>query len=108
MPGWSPDPRYDDPGFRMVLARLVTHYWSSGCFLEEDQILRRAKRLARVPAVLVHGRHDISSPLDTAWSLHRAWPGSRLVVLDRAGHGGPGFTEAVVDAIDSLIRAVHE
>ncbi|MCB0139663.1 MAG: alpha/beta fold hydrolase, partial [Caldilineaceae bacterium] len=25
MPGWQPDPRYDDPQFRLIFARLVTH-----------------------------------------------------------------------------------
>jgi len=37
-PARSPDPRSADPAFRMVFARLVRHYWSHGCFLEEDQI----------------------------------------------------------------------
>jgi proline iminopeptidase len=26
MPGWTPNPCYEDPTFRMVFARLVTHY----------------------------------------------------------------------------------
>src|SRR3954453_148901 len=39
----------------MVFARLVTHYWSHGCFLEEDQILGQMDRLAGIPAVLIHG-----------------------------------------------------
>jgi proline iminopeptidase len=43
---------------------------------------------------LIHGRLDVSSPLDVAWRLSRAWPGSRLVVIDDAGHGGyPAPTE---------------
>jgi proline iminopeptidase len=96
MPGWTPDPRYRDPTFRMVFARLVTHYWSHGCFLTDDQVLSDMSRLADIPGVLVHGRHDVSSPLDTAWRLHRAWPASNLVVLDDAGHGGASFTDELV------------
>jgi proline iminopeptidase len=101
-PGWKPDPRYDDPTFRLVFARLVTHYWSHGCFLADGEVLARAHRLATIPAVLIHGRWDVSSPLDTAWTLHRAWPGSRLVVLDDAGHGGIGFPEALTAALDGF------
>lgn len=56
------------------------------------------RRFAGIPAVLIHGRLDISGPLDTAWRLHQAWPGSRLAVLDDAGHGGGGFTAATVAA----------
>lgn len=106
MPGWTPDPRYDDPAFRMLFARLVTHYWGSYCFLPDGDQLSRIDAIASIPAVLIHGRYDISGPLDTAWHLHRAWPGSRLVVLEGAGHGGTGFPEALVTAVDSFRNAV--
>jgi len=62
-PGWAPDPRYDDEVFRSVFARLVTHYWSHGCFLREDQIHNSMSRLSDIPAVLIHGRYAVSSPL---------------------------------------------
>ena len=63
-------------------------------------MLRRVDRLAGVPAVLVHGRLDVSGPLSTAWRLHRAWPGSELVVLEDAGHGGESMTGAMTSALD--------
>jgi proline iminopeptidase len=94
--------RYEDPSFRAIFARLVTHYWSHGCFLTADQVLHGMDRLASIPAVLVHGRYDVSGPLDTAWQLHRAWPSSRLVVLDDAGHGGGSFTSELVAALNSF------
>jgi proline iminopeptidase len=103
MPGWQPDARYADPAFRMVFARLVTHYWSHGCFLADGQLLAGIPRLADIPAVLVHGRYDVSGPLDTAWDLHRNWPASRLVVVDDAGHGGGGFFGEFVAALDALL-----
>lgn len=102
MPGWRPDPRFEDATFRAIFARLVTHYWSHDCFLAPGQVLANTGRLAGVPAVLVHGRYDVSGPLDTAWKLARAWPDAQLVVLDDAGHGGTGFGAALVAALDSL------
>lgn len=102
MPGWAPYLRYEDATFRMVFARLVTHYWGHGCFLTDGQLLNGMNRLAGIPAVLVHGRYDVSGPLDTAWQLHRAWPSSRLIVLDDAGHGGGSFTSELVAALDSF------
>ena len=97
-----PDPRYDDPRFRMAFARLVTHYWHHAAFLEDGALLRDAGRLAGIPGVLIHGRLDLSSPLDIPWQLQRAWPGSELIVVDGAGHGTgqPGMQEAVLAAID--------
>ena len=70
-PGHAPDPRYDDPRFRLCFARLVTRYWSNAAFLEDGQLLRDADRLAGIPGVLVNGRLDISGPTDIAWQLAR-------------------------------------
>lgn len=101
-PGWAPWDRYQDPTFRMIFARLVTHYWGHNCFLADDQILDAMDRVAGIPAVLIHGRHDISGPLDTAWHLHRALPGSRLVILEDAGHGGSSLIRELVTALDTF------
>lgn len=102
MPGWEPNPRFEDPQFRLVFARLVTHYWSHGCFLPDGEVSAGMHRLAGTPGVLVHGRWDVSGPLDTAYVLHRAWPGSQLVILGDAGHGGTGFPEAMTAALDGF------
>jgi proline iminopeptidase len=84
MPGWEPDPRFADPRFRMTFARLVTHYWSNRCFLQGGEISKNVHRLRGIPATLVHGRHDVSGPLDTAYDLARAWPEAELVVIEGA------------------------
>jgi proline iminopeptidase len=89
-----------EPARQLAVARVVTHYWGNGCFLEDGQLLRDVGRLAGIPAVMVHGRYDVSGPLDVAWRLHQAWPGSELVVLGDAGHGGGSMSAAVVAATD--------
>ena len=101
-----PDPRYDDPRFRMAFARLVAHYWHYAAFREDGVLMRDAARLTGIPGVLIHGRLDLSSPLDIPWQLSRAWPGSRLIVIDDAGHGAgqPGMREAVLAALDGFAR----
>jgi hypothetical protein len=38
--------------------RICAHFFSNGAWLEEDQLLRNASKLAGIPAVLAHGRHD--------------------------------------------------
>jgi len=100
------DRRYDDPLFRMRFARLVTHYWRHAAWLDDGVLLREAPRLAGIPAVLVHGRLDVSSPPDIAWDLARRWPGCELLLVDEAGHGSgqPGMTEALVRATDRFAR----
>jgi len=87
-PGHATMVRFEDPTFRQCFARLVTHYWRHAAFLEEDQLIRDAAKLNGIPGVLIHGRYDVSSPVETAWDLSRRWTTSRLHILDDAGHGG--------------------
>ncbi|MEZ4501723.1 MAG: prolyl aminopeptidase [Dehalococcoidia bacterium] len=106
VPGAASNPRYEDPAFRMAFARIVTHYWSRGHFLEEGQVLRAASRLAGVPGVIVQGRLDLGNLVGTPWLLHEAWPGSELVMVDEAGHSGSasGIASALVEATDRFGR----
>ncbi|CCH89367.1 proline iminopeptidase [Modestobacter italicus] len=99
-PGAAPRMSVMPPARQLAIARLVTHYWGNGCFLDDGQLLRDVDRLAGIPGVMVHGRYDVSGPLDVAWRLHQAWPGSELVVVGDAGHGGGSMSAAVVAATD--------
>lgn len=103
-PQYKPNPRFEDAEFRLRFARLVTHYWSNAAFLRDDQLIDNVSVLNGIPGELIHGRYDISSPLDTAWRLSKNWKTSRLHVLDEAGHGGDSFVSAIVEALDRLAR----
>lgn len=78
----------------------MTHYFGHAAWLGEDTLLTGAASLGHTPAVLIHGRLDISGPLQTAWELHRAWPGSELIVLDNAGHSSPDYADRIIAATD--------
>jgi proline iminopeptidase len=58
--------------------------------------------IAHIPAVLIHGRLDVSGPTETAWELHRRWPASRLVVVENEGHGGPVMVQELEAAYASM------
>ena len=76
------------PDAATAFVRICSHYFSHGAWLEEGELLANADRLADIPGLLLHGRHDLGSPLGTAWELAQAWPGSELVVVDDSGHTG--------------------
>jgi proline iminopeptidase len=86
----------------MAFARIVTHYWRHGSWLEEGIVLRNAGRLAGIPGVIVQGSLDLGNLLGTPWDLVHAWPGSDLVLVAQAGHGAshPGMTDALIAATD--------
>jgi len=98
--GWTPNPRYADPAFRMTFARLCAHYFSHAAWLDAGELLRNADRLAGIPGVLVHGRFDIGGPPDVPWLLARAWPDAELHLV-RTGHvGGNEMLEPVIRSTD--------
>jgi proline iminopeptidase len=100
-PNHRPHPRYGDADFRMAFARIVKHYFHHKAWLEDGILLRNACLLAGIPGALIHGRLDIGSPLDTAWELSQAWPGSELIVVQHAGHEvrTPAMRENILDAL---------
>ena len=63
-----PNPRWADERFMVGFARLVTHYFSHAAWLEEDELLRNAPRLAGIPGVLITAA--------LTWPDHRTSPGT--------------------------------
>ena len=95
-----PHPRWADEPYRIAFARLVTHYFSHAAWLEDDELLRNANRLAGIPAVLLHGRLDLSGPPDVAWQLAKAWPGSELHFIAGGHTGDAEMDRRLLEALD--------
>ena len=99
---------FGDPHVALSLARIESHYFVHQAFLRPGQLLEDAARLAGIPTVIVHGRYDVICPLENAWALHRALPGSELVIVPDAGHAAsePGIRSALVETTDRFARAL--
>ena len=99
---------FGDPHTALSLARIEAHYFVNDAFLEPNQILRDAPRLADIPGILVQGRYDLICPLQSAWDLHRAWPQAELQIVPDAGHAAsePGIVDALVKATRRMLREV--
>jgi proline iminopeptidase len=104
-PQAQPSARFADPDFRMIFATLVIHYWANAAFLDGQEILQNMKRIAHLPGVLIHGRLDVSGPLQTAWQLHQRWSKSRLIVVETEGHGGAVMWNEFGKAIANFLPA---
>ncbi len=96
-----PDPEIEgifaEPRFASAFARISTHYSVNHGFLEDGELIDRARDLSHIPAILLSGRLDLCTPPTTAWQLHHAWPGSELLTprprrapLDRGSADLPG------------------
>ena len=94
---------FTEDAFALAFARIENHYMRHSGFFEEGSLVRDASaRLGGIPGVIVQGRYDTCTPMRTAWDLHRAWPGSELVVVDDAGHAfdEPGIMHALITTTD--------
>jgi len=87
----------------LSIGRLEAHYFVHAGFLEDGQLLANLDRIRHLPACIVQGRYDMICPPSVAYQLHRAWPGSRLVMVPDAGHSAsePGNSAALVGATEA-------
>lgn len=99
-PSHKVEDSFAEPHTAVPLAVLEAHYTLNRGFIEEGQILAAMESIAAIPAILVHGRYDMICPLENAYSLHRAWPGSQLQIIREAGHS---TSEAAI--VDALVQA---
>ncbi|MDR6533389.1 proline iminopeptidase [Caulobacter rhizosphaerae] len=96
-------PKFNEEDFAIAFARIECHFFANGGFFEEDGwILKNIDKIRHIPAWIVQGRFDVVTPLDSAWSVHRAWPEARFEIVWDAGHAS---TEPGV--IDGLVRATN-
>ena len=93
-----------EPRFALAYSRMNLHYFSNDCFLNDRPILDNMARIARIPAIVVHGRYDLATPYRSAVRLVRDWPNARLVTVEAAGHTRyeTAIAAALVEASDSL------
>ncbi len=106
-PAHAPTFTVMDPAQQELSTLQVVHCWANSGFLGDHGILDNIQLMADVPAVLIHGRLDVSGPLATPWELHKRWPASQLVVLEHEGHGGKGMSAAVRDAYAELLPHIR-
>ena len=96
-----------DEHFALAFSRIENHYFvNKGFFDADDQLLRDAWKLKKIPGVIIQGRYDVCTPAVTAWDLHRAWPEAEFHIVDDAGHAfdEPGILNQLITATDKFAR----
>lgn len=105
-------PRFDEPAARERAQRLIGRaYYPVGVLRQAAAVLSAGDRTfglarLRIPALVVHGTSDPLVPFENGLRVHRAIPGSRLLVLDGVGHDlPPAEAQRVLDAMVTLARS---
>jgi len=83
---------------------IENYYMANGCFMEEGQLLRDAEKMRGIPLIMVNGRYDTICPPKSAYRLHKMLPGSKLIIVESAGHwmGDPNMERALLKAVEGL------
>lgn len=108
----GPDARpskFNEEDFTVAFARIECHYFvNRGFFPEDGWILKNIERIRDIPGWIVQGRFDVVTPLEAAWSLHKAWPKASFNVVWDAGHAStePGVIDGLVRATDAAFRSL--
>lgn len=91
-----------EPASATAFARIENHFFVHGGWLREGQLIDGVGGIRHIPAVIVQGRHDVCTPMMTAWDLHQAWPEAEFIIVDDAGHSAsePGIARALRAATD--------
>lgn len=98
------EPDKKDPEQLIREIHLEIHYAINRYFLETDQLLKNIDQLPDVPVRIIHGRRDITCPLESSWRLQKAIPISTLTILPESGHlaNEPAMIDALVSATDEM------
>ncbi len=98
---------FSSEAFALAFARIECHYfYNAGFFERDDQLIANLDKVRHIPAVIVQGRYDVVTPMQTAWEMHRAWPEAELQIIQDAGHAAsePGIIDALLRATNKFAR----
>ncbi len=98
-------PDTKDPQELIKEVQLELHYAVNEYFLKPDQLMKNIDQIPDIPVTIIHGRRDITCPMESSWQLHNTISNSQLVILHESGHlaSEPAMIDALVSATDDLI-----
>lgn len=104
MPHPETEAHFSEPHIALAIARIEAHYFINRCFMTENQLLQNVDKIQHIPTTIVHGRYDMVTPLEQAFTLHARLSEAHLHIIRDAGHAAfePGITDALVKATDDF------
>jgi proline iminopeptidase len=98
--------KFNEVDFAIAFARIECHFFvNRGFFPEDGWVLKNLKAVRGIPGWIVQGRFDVVTPMESAWSLKKAWPEARFEIIWDAGHAStePGIVDALIRATDQAL-----
>ena len=88
----------------LAISKIETHYFMNNCFIEENYIIKNLHKISNLKSYIVQGRHDVICPPFTALKLADFWSGSRIEIVDDAGHSGfeTNISKKLINALQMI------
>ena len=76
--------------------------------MDDNEILNNVSQLKRIPGYIIQGRYDLICPPVNAYNLSQKWEGSRLTIVNTAGHSSSdeGIMENLQLSLEKLIKTI--
>ena len=87
---------------------MEAHYFVHDCFMQPNQLLDEAGKIAGIPGIIVQGRFDLLCPPSTSQALAARWPDADMSIVEAAGHTlyDPGVRNAVMKGIADVASKI--
>ena len=87
---------------------MELHYIKNNFFMDDNEILNNASKLKSIPGYIIQGRYDLICPPVNAYNLSQKWEGSRLTIINTAGHSSSdeGIVENLQLNLEKLIKTI--
>jgi len=96
---------------KLVLSvmRAFLHYAVHDFFLQPNQILANMDKIARLPALIIHGRWDAIDLPEMAYLLFKKWSNSDLWIVTQGGHtsNDPAIATALAAATEIFAKGIR-
>jgi proline iminopeptidase len=101
---------FEEASHALAMARIECHYFINHCWLEPNQLLNEAFKIAHIPTWIIHGRYDVVCPVQNAYELSQALPDAKLQIIPDAGHAydEPGILNALIEATESCKTSIRK
>lgn len=89
---------------------MEAHYFSHDSFMQPNQLLKEAGKLASIPGIIVQGRYDLLCPPAVSHALAAVWRAAEIRLVEGAGHTlyDPGVRDAVMKAIADMASRMQK
>lgn len=96
------------PAKYVPVAKLFAQYCKHRAYLPKEGLLAGIDRHRHIPTEILQGRYDMTTPVRSAWALHKAWPEARFSIVTLTNHtAAPAMIAAQREATTRLADQIE-